>query len=65
MNQVITFEDGHIEYWSTFSHTNGLSVFNSQKKALAHIDTANGYFPSGVRFHKELNGMSILPSDCS
>jgi len=59
---VLTFEDGHVEYWSVFSHTSGFKYFDCPKKAKSHIDTTNDLF-YGVDFHKELDGISILPSD--
>ena len=61
MNNYLTFEDGHIEYWSIFSISKQkLIIFDSQKKALDHIKSANDSFPGGVGFHKELNGQSLL-----
>ncbi len=63
MNNVLTFSDGHIEFWSTFSITHGLRTFNSPKKALAHMESANDGFARGVSFHKELNGVDLLSTD--
>lgn len=63
MNKYLTFEDGHIEYWSTYSVGRKLQIFNSQKSALDHIDTANDCFLRGIEFHKELNGIDLLSRD--
>ena len=63
MNKTLSFADGHIEYWSTFSIGRGLVIFDCPKKALEFISATNDHFPRGYEFHKELNGTSLLASD--
>jgi len=60
---VLTFEDGHIEYWSTYSITHGLKIFNNPMEASDYIEATNDHFVRGVMFHKELNGTDMLSRD--
>jgi len=60
MNQYLTLEDGHIEYWSVYGITCGLKIFNSQKGALEYMKNANEGFLRGVMFHNEKQGVSLL-----
>ena len=63
MNNVITLEDGSIEYWSVLSVTHGLLFFDCPKAAVSYMDRANDGFLSGVNFHKEFNGKCLLKAD--
>jgi len=63
MNTLTTYPDGHIEYFVVYGSNNTMRTFATQSAALQHIENTNDHFPSGVSFRKELNGMSILPSD--
>lgn len=61
-DNMLKFEDGHVEYYSTWSNTKGLAIFPSMQRAINHIDNTNDHFGRGVMFHKELDGQCILPS---
>lgn len=53
-----------IEYYTTYSTSNGLKFFKTQKEALNHLRTANDNFARGVMFHKEdKDGQSLLSAD--